>query len=188
MKNEVFSIIAVIVLALGGTPTALAQHDEKAINVGFSIPEVALIDIESTGNQTIEFELLPSSETGGSPVIHQTNNQEFWINYSSALGRFSQNRSIVAQVTGGTLPQGLDLYIKAANYSGNGDGYTGISAGKVKIGFDPRPVITGIGSAYTGNGIGNGHRLNFEIDISQMEKITANESIDFTILYTLTDN
>lgn len=188
MRNRVFSIIAVFVLGLLHANTARAQHDEKSINVAFSIPEVALIDIEYLGSQTIEFELLPSAETGGSPVVIQRTNQELWINYSSALGRFSQHRSIVAQVTDGNLPQGLDLYVNAADYSGNGDGHTGMSAGKVKLSTDPRPVVTGIGSAYTGNGIGNGHRLNFEIDISQMEKVMANESIDFTILYTLTDN
>nr|WP_319511492.1 hypothetical protein [uncultured Draconibacterium sp.] len=188
MKNWVFSIVTVFMLGGLVHKTASAQHDEKALNVGFSIPEVALIDIEYLGSQTIEFELLPSSETGGSPVIRQRTNQELWINYSSALGRFSQHRSIVAQVTDGSLPQGLDLFVNATEYSGNGDGHTGVSAGKVKIGTDPRPVITGIGSAYTGNGIGNGHRLNFEVDISQMEKVMANESIDFTILYTLTDN
>lgn len=188
MKNLGIVIGTAFLLIVLVSNSVYAQRDEESVNVRFSLPEVALIDIEHTGSGTIEFELLPSAETGSSPVIKQTNNQEFWINYSSALGRFSQHRSIVAQVTGGSLPSGLDLYIRANDYTGIGGGKTGASAGRVMIGNDPRPIVTGIGSGFTGDGIGNGHRLNFEIDISQMEKITANESHDFTILYTLTDN
>ncbi len=188
MKNLCFAIGATFFLMVLLCKTVHAQYDEESVNVRFSLPEVALIDIEHTGDGTIEFELLPAAETGSSPVIKQTNSQEFWINYSSALGKFSQHRSIVAQVTGGSLPAGLDLYIQATDYAGIGSGQTGNSSGRVMIGNDPRPIVTGIGSGFTGDGIGNGHQLNFEIDISQMEKITASESLDFTILYTLTDN
>ncbi|MDX8338299.1 hypothetical protein SLH46_03820 [Draconibacterium sp. IB214405] len=187
MKNKYFVIGATFLLMLL-CEMVHAQYDEESVSVGFRIPEAALIDIEFAGNGFIEFELLPAAEPGSSPVMKQTVDQELWINYSSALGKFSQNRSIVAQVTGAELPTGLDLYIQANEYTGTGSGETGVSAGRVMIGSDPRPVITGIGSAYTGNGIGNGHRLNFEIDISEMDRITANESIDCTILYTLTDN
>lgn len=187
MKN-ITTILATLLLALLLCQHASAQLDEETVHIGFSLPEVALMDVEYIGNGMIEFELLPASETGGSPVVRQLTSQEFWINYSSALGKFSPDRSIVAQISGGTLPEGLELYIQATDYSGNGDGKTGASVGKVKIGSDPRPIITGIGSAYTGNGIGNGHRLNFEVDISQMEKVSASGAHDFTILYTLTDN
>ncbi|KJF44500.1 hypothetical protein [Draconibacterium sediminis] len=186
--KTITTIIVALLLGLVLCRNASAQFDEKNVHIGFSLPEVALMDVEYIGNGTIEFELLPAAESGGSPVIRQLTSQEFWINYSSALGKFSPDRSIVAQIAGGTVPEGLELYILAADYSGNGEGKTGASAGKVLVGSDPRPIITGIGSAYTGNGIGNGHQLNFEIDISQMEKVSASGSHDFTILYTLTDN
>ncbi len=186
--KSITTILAALLIGLALCRQASAQFEYEIVHIGFSLPEVALMDVEYIGNGTIEFELLSSAESGGSPVIKQRTNQELWINYSSALGRFSQYRSIVAQVADGNLPQGLDLYVSATDYSGNGDGHIGMSTGRVKLSADPRPIVTGIGSAYTGNGIGNGHRLSFEIDISQMEKVIANESIDFTILYTLTDN
>lgn len=187
MKN-ITTIMATLLMVFVLCRHASAQLDEETVHIGFSLPEVALMDVEYIGNGTIEFELLPSSESGGSPVFRQLTSQEFWINYSSALGKFSPDRSIVAQVSGGSLPEGLELYIQATDYSGTGKGKTGASVGKVMIGSDPRPIITGIGSAFTGNGIGNGHRLNFQVDISQMEKIEAIGSHDFTIMYTLTDN
>ncbi|HYQ57415.1 MAG TPA: hypothetical protein VEP89_08695 [Draconibacterium sp.] len=182
------TILATLLLGMVLCRQASAQLDEETVHIGFSLPEVALMDVEYIGNGTIEFELSPSAESGGSPVVRQLTSQEFWINYSSALGKLSPDRSIVAQISGGTLPEGLELYIQANDYSGNGEGKTGASVGKVMVGNDPRPIITGIGSAYTGNGIGNGHRLYFEIDISQMEKVSASGSHDFTIMYTLTDN
>lgn len=165
-----------------------AQLDDESINVSFSVPEVALIDIEHIGFGILEFTLLPASETGASPAVQQNNTEELWINYSSAIGKYSPSRSIVAQISDGTLPQGLVLYVQASNYSGTGDGILGFSAGKVVLGNEPRQVITGIGSGYTGNGVGNGHLLNFWVDITDMEEVTTIESTDFTILYTLTDD
>nr|WP_321354384.1 hypothetical protein [uncultured Draconibacterium sp.] len=188
MKNIYFSIVTTLLLELVVCQHANAQLDEEIVHIGFSLPEVALVDIEYIGNGTIEFELLPAAESGGAPVVRQLTSREFWINYSSALGRHSRHRSIVAQIVGGTLPEGLELFIQASDYSGNGGGETGMSAGKVLVGSDPRPIITGIGSAFTGDGIGNGHRLSFEIDISQMEKVSAIGAHDFTVMYTLTDN
>lgn len=184
--TKIFATACIALFLFVGTVSA--QHDEERINMRITMPEVALVDIEHIGNGTLEFELLPSSETGGAPVIKQKRNEEMWLNYSSARSKYSQNRSIVAQISTGNLPEGLSLFVHASNYRGTGKGEMGISAGKVLIDSNPRSIITNIGSGYTGNGIGNGHMLSFEVDINLMEKIIAIESTDITILYTLTDN
>ncbi len=164
------------------------QGDEERINVGISVPEVALLDIEYRVNSSLEFEVLPSAEAGSAPIVQQTNSEELWINYSSAITNYGQRRSIEAQVAGGVLPEGIALYVEASAYLGTGKGEVGVSAGRTLVGYEPHPIITGIGSCFTGDGINNGHSLAFSLDISNMQKVTAMEPSEFTILYTITDN
>jgi len=189
-KEKMSSKIIFLILAthILFNNVARGQGDEERINVGVTIPEVAIMDIEYQTNSSLEFEVLPSAEAGSEPVVQQTNSEKLWINYSSATTTTGSNRSIVAQITDGTLPEGISLYVEASPYSGTGKGETGVSAGKTLIGNAPRPIITSIGSCYTGDGINNGHSLNFSLDINNMEKVTAMEPSEFTILYTITDN
>jgi hypothetical protein len=64
----------------------------------------------------------------------------------------------------------------------------GQSAGKVNLTRQPQPIITGLGSCFTGDGINNGHSLSFSIEITDYAKIYAMEESELTIVYTITDN
>ncbi len=167
---------------------AFAQWEEGELNVSFSLPPVALVDIEPDANNSIHFTVLPVAESGASPQIKRTTDQTLWLNYSSALANPQNTRSILAEITGGGLPEGVTLNVEALRYDGTGDGQFGQPAGKVSLSNQPKAIITDVGNCFTGDGVNNGHQLTFSIEVSDYSKITAASESSFTILYTLSDN
>ena len=83
---------------------------------GIDLPEVALVDIEPDVNNRIHFTLLPSSESGRTPELAESTNESLWINYTSALPGYQNSRSITAEISQGTIPRGISLYLEARSY------------------------------------------------------------------------
>jgi hypothetical protein len=167
---------------------ALSQWEEGEINVNFSLPPVALIDIEPDVDNSIHFTISPATESGASPQVRESSAQTLWINYSSALANPQNTRSIIAEISGGGLPDGVSLNVEASKYQGMGDGQFGQPAGKVTLSNQPRAIITNVGNCFTGDGENNGHLLTFSIEVSDYSQISAANETSFTILYTLSDN
>lgn len=189
MKPIIKYILLFWVVILFYTKNASAQWEESDLNVSFSIPPVALVDIEPAINNSIHFSVVPSTESGASPQIHKTSTGEsLWINYSSALQNPQNTRSIVAEITGGILPVGVLLNVEASGFEGNGKGQLGQSTGKVSLTNQPQAIITNVGNCFTGDGQNNGHLLTFSIEVSDYAKISTADEASFTILYTLSDN
>lgn len=93
-----------------------------------------------------------------------SNNQ--WLNYSLHVNPSDPVSSISVSVVSGSLPQGVDLYVQAGRHTGNGQGKTGVPAGKVKIDNVPKVILGGIGSSSTGNGNFQGHQIVFSMMIT----------------------
>lgn len=167
---------------------AFPQWEEGQINVRFSIPEIALIDIEPEMNNSINFAILPTNQPGASPEIQEPKNKSLWINYSSSLSDSRKNRSVFAEISDGYLPEGISLFLEASRYLGNGNGKTGQPNGKIELTKQPRSIISGIGSCFSGNGINNGHSLTFSIEIADYSKVVSSDEAVLTIIYTISDN
>lgn len=165
-----------------------SQAGTGQINVNLSLPEITLVDIEPGFANSINFTISPSSRGGESAIIQKTTNETLWINYTCALPDGPNSRSINAEISQGTLPQGVALFLEASPYSGTGDGNLGIADGKIELSSQPKPIISGIGNCYTGDGISNGHQLSFSIEISDYSQIYAVDNAYFLVLYTITDN
>lgn len=169
---------------------AFAQWEEGELNVRFSIPPVALVDIEPSVDNSIHFIIVPAAESGASPQIQKASSSanSLWLNYSSALQNPQNTRSIVAEITGGTLPDGVSLNVEASMYEGNGRGQFGQSTGRVSLSNQPQAIITNVGNSFTGDGQNNGHLLTFSIEVSDYAKISTADEASFTIVYTISDN
>jgi len=188
MKAIKLKKIYILLLLLLTSGFAYSQWGETQINVRLSLPQIALVDIESGLNNNIHFTISPSIESGNSATIQQSSGQSLWINYSSSLSPLQNSRSIIAEVSQGIFPDGIILYIEASDYSGFGEGQLGQTAGKINLTSQSKPIIANLGNCFTGDGINNGHQLNFSLEINDYSKIHAIEETDFTILYTITDN
>ncbi len=186
MKERLKFAISLAFLVAGVLPV-FSQNESSNINLRFSIPEIAVMDVEPDFNN-IEFSVIASADPGGQPEIEQVSGESVWINYSSAIRNKGNKRAINAQLTNNTLPEGISFYIQASAASPFGSANQGISAGKVQISSEPRPIITGIGSCFTGDGMNMGHELRYVLEITDFNKIESKPDQVFTVLYTITDN
>lgn len=185
LKNSVR--VFAILLAVVHSAIGFAQNISSA-DVSFSIPEVALIDIEPSVNNTINFEVVAPPESGDEPVVSNSTNEDLWLNYTSAQAHVGSGRSISAMLSE-NVPDGISLYVRASKYSGIGDG---VKAGKQtkakKLTQNPVTIVRNIKNFYTGNGVGNGHQLTFTMEITDIEAINSTSNANFVVTYTLTDN
>jgi len=189
MKPAVKYILLYLGVSIFYMNNAFAQWEEGELNVSFSIPPIALVDIEPAVDNSIHFTVVPSTESGASPQIRKTSSGEsLWINYSCALQNAQNSRSIVAEISGGVLPDGVSLNVEASGYQGSGNGQFGQPTGKVALSSQPQAIITNVGNCFTGDGQNNGHLLTFSIEVSDYAKISTADEASFTILYTLSDN
>jgi hypothetical protein len=167
---------------------AFGQWENGQVSVFFSLPEVALVDIEPDGDNRIQFTILPGTESGSAPTVQNATQNSLWLNYSSALPASQNSRSITAEVSQGVVPRGIKLFLEASKFSGNGGGSPGQTAGRIELSNQPRPIVSGIGNCFTGTGVGTGHQLTFSIEISDYTEMETAGETNFVVLYTLTEN
>ncbi len=178
--------ISLIFILMGAIPL-FAQNQDGSVNVRFSVPEIAVLDVEPEHNN-IEFSVVASVSPGGEPEVKQLSGESIWLNYSSAIRGNGNTRSINAQLAGNSIPDGISFFIEASAPSALGSVNQGTSAGRVEISEEPRPIVTGIGSCFTGDGVNMGHELTYSVEITDFEKVKSESNQVFTVVYTITDN
>ena len=191
MKTQKLLIVAFFFFASANLfAQADTNKDSHSLTIG--IPEVALLDIESSASKAITLNATAPSEAGEKVVFEQTNN-ELWINYSSIVGNNS-SRDVTVQITDGDVPNGIELSVQAKSYEGDGEGAMGKAVTSAIVLNDKKAtnIIEEIGSSYTGNGATKGHNLTYKIsqstDKDAYSKLNFDQSNTLTITYTLTDN
>ena len=173
--------------------TIIAQDNNTATQqVVINVPEVALIDLESNTGTTIQVNPETPNEAGMAVDFSDATNSSIWINYSSIVNsKFDPARNITAQITSGSVPAGLALSLVASHDAGRGDGTMGTPTSKINLNQSAQNIITGVGSAYTGNGVRKGHKLTYSLELDNQSgsyaKLDADQSNTLTITYTLTD-
>jgi hypothetical protein len=168
--------------------TSNAQDDEGECSLSFTIPEIALIDIEPSGLSNVYLTLEAGSETGQPVTVKGSIHDELWINYTSCLTSGGSSRSVSVQVASGTIPDGVQLILSPSGFSGSGKGTHGIPVGEVILSQTPQTLISGIGRCFTGDGQKNGHKLSYSLRISDYQSLNIEESSNIQIAFTLTDN
>ncbi len=171
-----------------GFNLALAQDtDSEPHNVVISAPEIAILDIESTNTLDLSFSLDASGLESGEEFIIDEENNDLWINYTSLVATSSSQRSITIESSSVPSIAGLTLTVLASAHSGNGGGNIGTPTTVVTPSATPANIITGIGSAYTGDGNSNGHNLTYYLDFNgdfgdlNVSDAAANISMTYTI-------
>lgn len=161
--------------------------------VTINIDEVALLDLEvASGTTAIILAGTAPTEAGLPMTFEDANNSDIWINYSSILGN-DTSRSVTVSITDGAVPSGLKLTVLAATDAGAGAGTMGAAnASAIILSGTAQDIITGVGSAYTGDGAAKGHKLTYQLAYAT-DAATDYADLDFdnsdilTITYTLTD-
>lgn len=150
--------------------------------VNFALPAISIVDIDGTSPSLT---LSPSNEAGSSLAEVTSNNS--WLNYTS-ISETNSTYKITAAITGGTVPEGTVLKAVAASNVGSGNGAFGVPANQVTLVSFAQDFITGIGSSYTSNGVGNGHQLTYSWSVvpGNYSSLQASSGSDITVTYTIT--
>ena len=194
MKLTKLFFAAVIVLSANAS---FAQDTNEASHtVTINIDEVALLDLEATDGTAIILKGTAPTEAGEAVTFGaDATNATIWINYSSIVGSTTEpTRNVTVKITDGIIPAGLKLTVLAAADAGNGAGNVGVATSTATTLDDAtdQEIISGVGSAYTGDGANSGHKLTYELDY-ETDAATDYGSLDFdksdvlTITYTLSD-
>ena len=172
------TLILVVLLVGGGL--AFGLSDSVAHDVQINISEVVLVGLNNTGVITLA---TVAPVTAGDPVTATTDATKI-LDYSSLVPTLT-TRTIDAQVTTGTLPDGISLLVTASAPAA-GLGTLGASVGQVSIVVgSATTLINGIGSCHTT--IGGGHTLTYTLGIVTLASLDTTDSQLVTVTLTLTD-
>ncbi len=186
-----FSKHIILLLWLSSICFLFAQDaNTSSHNLTIVFPEIALIDIESTEGVDISFEIdNPDVEAGESFQIHEQND-DLWLNYTSLVSQSGASRSISVHTNSNLEVPGLAISLIASAHSGAGDGDLGIPTETVMPSQTPSYILTGIGTAFTGDGTSNGHKLTYKLDyegnMTDLESMSG-EVATVIVIYTITD-
>ncbi|MDZ7877122.1 MAG: hypothetical protein U5L45_05605 [Saprospiraceae bacterium] len=160
----------------------MSAQTTASVNVSISLPSVALLDVEPNGG--FNFNLISPTEAGNPSTTTATNNTK-WLNFTSAVVKGTTRKIMVQSV--GSLPNGINLKLVTANYTGTGAGALGNAVSPLYLSSTQQTVVNAIGGAFTGNGVGNGYNLMYSLEIANYG-LLRNQSASVSILYTLMDN
>lgn len=151
-------------------------------NISITLPLVTLMDIEPAGNISLSF---TAPTEAGKALGNPLPNTSKWINYTSAITSGGPSRRITAAVN--KVIDGIDIKLQAAAASGSGGGTLGTPSGQATLTTTPTTIISGIGGAFTGNGVNNGHNLTLSLIPVTYANIMAQANTSVTITYTITE-
>lgn len=172
----------------------LSAQDNNTDNhtITISIPEVALVDIEPAATKNITLGFSAPTEAGNAIVPSAANNT-LWLNYSSIKSAAHPTRKVTVSLN--KVIPGVDIHVTAASATGSGGGLVGNSAGLLTLNATDQTIISGIGSAYTGNGANNGHNLTYALaagsgpgGVATYDNLEATAVGSVTVTYTILDN
>lgn len=181
---------ALLVSFLTLTLSVNAQDtNQDSHTIGISIPEVAILDIEPAASKNITMNFTAPTEAGD-PLTNPANNTSLWLNYSSIKSAADPTRTISVKLT--SLIAGVDIKVTAGAAAVSGDGTKGTPGAQLTLTTADQTIISGIGSAYTGNGASSGHNLTYEVAFgtsgTALYSDLAFSSNTATVTYTISDN
>jgi hypothetical protein len=184
------SLIIVTVLVFGVATITKAQDSESANhNVAFTVPNFAILDIETTGDADVTFSLSETGlEAGKEFDFSSATNSDLWLNYTALTdktGATINTRKVSVQLDA-AIP-GINLTLAVAEDVSAGDGQTGssLTTSAITLTTSSQNIINKIGSCYTGNGASKGHNLTYSLEADNYSEIEAG-SQSVTVTYTIT--
>jgi hypothetical protein len=146
-----------------------------------SIPEIASLRIRIDGNSTIPLSV--SVPGAGSPLTG-TPNSASWLGVTTVVG--AGKKGTISVRINRTIP-GLDLKLTVAPCTSFGAGLKGNVASNRVLSLTDQPMITDMGSLYTGGGVGYGYNLTYWLAENGMEQIRGGSNL-VVVIYTYSSN
>ncbi|MBN2354325.1 MAG: hypothetical protein JXD23_17275 [Spirochaetales bacterium] len=170
-------LISIMLFAAAAAGTGFAT-DSASHAVTLRVDDVCRVDLNSTGGITLA---VTKPAAGGETPAGTTDNGKS-LRYTSVVSPGSSRKITVNCDSADSAPSGTALYLRVTSVPPR----CGTATGPVRIGGDPREIITGIGSCATG-ATGGGARLQYTLQIDDAAALTAGETRTINVNFTLTD-
>lgn len=163
--------------------TCCSQTQSYA-NIYFTIPEIALLDIEpNTSDIVFNFDTPISA---GEPFGTLSDDSK-WLNYTSTITTGGFTKNITAQITSSTQIPGLKLELVASSHSGGGGGTMGSPAGRISLNTTAQTIITGIRGCFTNTGANSGHNLEYTVSIDDYSTFELPVTPSMDVVFTFSN-
>lgn len=185
-------VVAMMLVYLPMMDGIKAQQKDKAsfdtnetrLPVLLGIPPKANLSLAGT---QLQLSLAPNRDAVTQRITPRE--ASIWINYSSVVEPNSTN-SIYVSMGMSNVPAEITIKLKIDPYVGDGSGQVGTPTQPIILGNFPQPIITNIGSCYTGKGEGVGHKLtyswelapNYDPELLKLEELQIATDIIYTIV------
>jgi hypothetical protein len=179
------AFVALLLLApYAFTQTTSLRENETTVPVQLSIPPKASIQLSGSD---LNFDFVPGK--GTQQLITPKSAGKLWINYSSIVDKNTTN-SICASLNTNNLPAEITIKLYIGPDVGGGIGQTGIPVAPLILNSSPQPIITNIGSCFTGQGPNKGHLLtytwevasNYDPSIINLDSLKIEAGVIYTIV------
>lgn len=178
---------AVVVFILLMLTHYLCAQESNTVKLPIMLGIPAKASINLIGSD-LTFKFSPKND-GEIQTLTPSSAGKVWLNYSSIVEWGSSN-SIYVSLGDGNVPAEVSIKLKIEKDAGVGSGQTGQPTDPITLSYSPQPIITNIGSCFTGKGEGKGHLLtyswvlspNYDPDLIKIEDLKIVTSIIYTIV------
>lgn len=182
---NVKTIVGVVVFLMLTHIVYAQESNTVKVPVLLEIPAKASVQLIGS-NLTLNYSKNNSSDV---QVLTPSSAGKCWINYSSIVN-FGTSNTIYASLGDGNVPAEISIKLKVGKDVWAGAGQTGQPTEPITLSSFPQPIITNIGSCYTGQGEGKGHELtyswivapNYDPDLIKLEELNIVASVIYTIV------
>lgn len=185
MKNILISILILTAIPVSGQ--SFWAYDEHGLSL--EIPEISLLTV-MPANHVVNLELGLPQNAGSKPGENQSStDDDTWLNYTCCMAPGSGYRKVFAQISSGSIPNGIDIQLEVGNLSNQGKGKCGVRyTDKVNLSYSPKVVIHQIGGSCTYRGVNYGHQLTYSLKLKDIDDLILDEPKTYlTVTYTISD-
>jgi hypothetical protein len=194
-----FTLFLAMALLLVTATMVKAESSSAGQDVQIDINEVALLRIVD-GATDVAFTIDVADEaTGGAEIeVITKENLTHYLQYTSIVATEDTTRKITVQLNSETkVPKGTVLSITPTAAAAGNENLKGILGTAVEaavtwdedetVSTKAKDVVTGIGSGYTGQDDADGAKIEYDLEIVDMEKLFKG-TYTVKLLYTLTES
>jgi hypothetical protein len=177
---------ASLLFVMFSVSTVAQKSNQAKIPVLLAIPAKASIEISGSD---LHLNIKPGSSTEQRLTPISAGN--VWLNYSSVVENEFRN-TVYVSLNPGNLPAEISIQLQIGNDAGAGSGQVGTPTQPILLSTYPQPIVTNIGTCYTGRGQGKGHLLSYKWILDpqydpELIKIEALQ-IETGVIYTIIEN
>jgi hypothetical protein len=187
MMNKMLFICLVLSYSVSCSAQSYWSYDDHGLSL--KMPEISLITV-MPANYTVNLSLGLPKSAGDKPGENaDSKDDNSWLNYSCSLKYRGSYRKVYAQITSGSVPEGLAIDLEVKNLTKSGKGKWGRRySSSVRLSNQPQVVVNRIGGGCTRRGRTFGHQLIYELKLTDIDELVVDDAKTYlTITYTISD-